>query len=214
LNNEFSELSLTQHLFSKLFHDLSGALGAVSNGIEYLDSVDNKTREKAVKLLRHGSQQSIDALEFFRKAYGASTKNGEANLDEVHELCANFLKDSKINFDFSKPSYQPEVFTCVNTGRLILCLVSIAAEALVYGGLITVTFSKTNNKKKIIVTASSNTKIKIHKSKNQVLSQENTDMNDLTYENAHYYYTAKIIHEIGAKIVINSSDNTIEYIVE
>lgn len=213
MNNKFSEVSLTQHLFSKLFHDISGALGAVSNGIEYLDSTDIKTREKAIKLLHHGSRQSIEALEFFRKAYGASTKNGEANLEEIHELCINFLKDSKIEFNFLKPSYQPEIFSCLNTGRIILCLVSIAAETLIYGGLITVTFSKNNSNKKVIVTAS-NSKMKIHAERNKILYQKNTDMNDITYENAHYYYTAKIANDLGAQIIINSSDNKIEYIVE
>lgn len=213
MNDKLSELLLTQHLFAKFFHDLSGALSAVNSGIEYLDSLDTKTRDRAMKLLSHGSSKSIETLEFFRKAYGASNQNGEANLEEIEQLCINFTKDSKIDLEFQiESSYRPEVFTCINTGRIILCLVAIASEALVYGGKLKVRYIKTDDDKKIIVTASDD-RVRVNKANIQILSSKNKDAANVTYMNAHYYYTCRILEAMKSDIIINTSDDLIEYIV-
>lgn len=212
MNNDGTvNVSLAQYLLSKLCHDLSGALGAVSNGIEFINS-DN-TKDQAIALLQHGSKQAVTILEFFRKAYGAYTAQGEANLEEIERLCTKFASMHKLTLDFySEYTHRPDIFICRNTGRLILCLVAIAIESLIYGGVVTVKFLKTDIGKKIVVIASHN-KLKHNHEKNRILCNK-LDHANLNHSNVHYHYTAIVAKQLGAVISINEADGIVEYVVE
>ena len=208
-----TELLLVQNLLSKVFHDFAGSISAVNNSAEFLDSEDSKTKEKALDLLQKSAMQLTARLEFLRKAYGVLHEKGEANLDNVRSVCEAFLHDSKVHLDFQRNyHHQPEVFISIDTGRLILCLTIIAADALIHGGTITIKVSKTQDDTVIVVSAAGS-KIKFDNAKNTIL-YGNSPEAELSAYNAHYYYTSKIIQQMDHKITINSSESNVEYIVE
>ena len=85
---DFSEMLLT-----KLCHDLAGALGAVDNGIEFLEMNANPDlKEKAMELVKDNSQEAVTKLKFYRFLYGVSKSDGEVDFKEVKILADNYFK--------------------------------------------------------------------------------------------------------------------------
>jgi hypothetical protein len=117
-------------------------LGALNNGIDFLRMDDDRTRDKALELLHLSAGQSVARLQFYRKAYGMAKYDGESNLKEVHSLCRAFL-DDKIDLTFAETYFNdPNLFLCDHTGKIIMCLVEVAASCLIQGGLIKVEIEK------------------------------------------------------------------------
>ena len=205
------DIDLAQGLLAKLCHDLSGVLGAVDNGIDFLKMDDDRTREKALDLLHLSASQSIARLQFYRKAYGLAKYVGEVNLQEVDSLCRAFL-DEKIDFNLDETYFNdPHLFLCDNTGKIIMCLVEVAASCLIYSGAIRVEIEKVNGAKRVAVVASGK-KIKSDQEKYDILiGKFGEDV--LSAMNIHYYYIFKLAEDIKTKIKIIASTNQIEFIL-
>ena len=207
-------VELTQVLIAKFCHDLAGTMGAVGNAIEFLSMDNEQMRKKAVDLVSVSAQHAIANLRFFREAYGISKNRGEANLDDIRELCTVFLEcSSKITLDFQrKYCHQPEVFISLGIGKLVLCVVSVAATTLLHGGVIKVEVDKTSAGAKVIISGIGSG-LKINEVHHNILRGKTKDTT-LSTLNVHYYYTRMLLEELGAKLVINSHSDKIEYIVE
>jgi histidine phosphotransferase ChpT len=205
------DIDLAQGLLAKLCHDLSGVLGAVDNSIDFLKMDNDNTRGKALDLLHLSAAQSIARLQFYRKAYGLAKYVGEVNLQEVNSLCRAFL-DQKIDFKLDETYFNdPHLFLCDNTGKIIMCLVEVAASCLIYGGAIKVEIEKVDGAKRVAVVASGN-KIKNDQEKCDILiGKFGADV--LSAMNIHYYYIFKLAEDIKSKIKIIASTNQIEFIL-
>lgn len=207
-------LELTQILIAKFSHDLAGTIGAVSNAVEFLIEDNALLRKRAAELVSVSSEHAIANLRFFREAYGISKNIGETNFDDIRQLCAMFLQcNSKITLEFQqKHSHKPEIFIGLGVGKLVLCVVSVAATTLLHGGIVRVSIEKISNNAKIIV-SSHGFGLKVNKTHHDILSgrAQNTAISTL---NVHYHYTRMLIEQLGAKLVINDSADKVEYIIE
>ncbi len=205
------DIDLTQELIAKYCHDLSGILGAIESGVEFLQMDDDKTRDKALSVLRSSAEQAVIKLRFYRKAYGAVKQAGEANLREIHQLCRAFL-DPKFELVFAETYFNdPNLFICDSTGKIIMCLIEAAAATLIYGGSIKVEIAKSGSGKKVSVIASGK-KLRVDQGKYDVLCGLHNDI-VLSTINVHYYYTARLAAEINAQIKILTSENHVEFIL-
>lgn len=207
-------MELTQVLIAKFCHDLAGTMGAVGNAVEFLGEENEQMRKRATDLVATSAQHAIANLRFFREAYGISKNNGEANLDEIRELCSIFLECSnKINLDFQhKPGHQPEVFIGLGTGKLVLCVVSVAVTTLLRGGIVKVEIEKVSNGMRVIV-SSIGSGLKINEVHHDILCGK-VDHYSLSTLNVHYHYTRMLIEQLGAKLIIKTTADRVDYIIE
>ncbi len=208
-----TDLAFVQYISAKICHDLSGALGALSNGVEFVGSTDPDVQKKAVELIHISSSQAVNTLKLFRQIYGISKYEGEADLGQIKELCQMMLKDKSINLEFLIPNSLPtERALDVNTGKLMLAMVYLAKTSLIHGGTMQISIHHTGDHNSIhIVVQGKDMKIKtdchniiLHNSKAQKISSINIDS----------YYIRRLREDIKSEVTINEGPDKVEYIIE
>ena len=208
-----TDLAFVQYISAKICHDLAGALGALSNGVEFVDSTDPNVQKKAVELIHISSTQAIDTLKLFRQIYGVAKYDGEADLGQIKEFCQIMLKDKNINLEFLIPNSLPaERAVDVNTGKLMLAMIYLAKAGLIHGGNMQISIHHTGDHNSVyIVAQGKDMKIKsdchaiiLGKDQGQEISSMNIDS----------YYIQRLIDEIKSKVTINEAPGKVEYIIE
>src|ERR1700722_10587188 len=94
------ELRMAELLCTRLCHDLTGPIGAVNNGAEFLSEEGFNLQSQAVELIISSAFSAVTRLQFYRMAYGKVRDHGEANLAEKQKLATDFFTDSKITLDW------------------------------------------------------------------------------------------------------------------
>lgn len=202
-------LTHIQILTAKICHDLAGAMGAVTNGVEYMETPNAEMRSKALELIKTSSEMSISKLIFLRTAFGMSKNQGEANLEELRQIIANYFNYSKTIIDFhEKYLHQKEVYISVDVGRIILCLAYHAFQSLIQGGSVVVKINKVKNGE-IKITALGNN-IKIDNNKNEVLKGNLAD-HLIDTNNIYAFYTSEIIKAANLNLEISNDEKYLEY---
>src|ERR1700679_4101799 len=113
------ELQMAELLCTRLCHDLTGPIGAVHNGAEFLAEDGFNMQGQAMELITSSAFSAVSRLQFYRMAYGVVRDHGEASLSDKQKMAADFFAGSKIT-------------------RLIFNLIIVASGALIRGGTITV----------------------------------------------------------------------------
>ena len=141
------DLQLAQLWVSFLCHELISPVGAINNGIEFLEdqgSSANKadTLAMAIDLMRSSGQQAAVRLKFFRLALGRAGGDQDLGIKAAIELVKSYFEsESRLKFQSVSPSP-----ACLNelTGRRVqlwLNLVLVVAATLQRGGVIKADFS-------------------------------------------------------------------------
>jgi len=207
-----TDLEFVEYISAKICHDLSGALGALSNGLEFVDSSDSHVQKKAVELIHISSTQAIDTLKLFRQIYGVVKHEGEANLGQIKEFCQMILKDKKINLEFLIPNSLPaERALNSHTGKLMLAMVYLAKSGLIHGGSMTISIHHHGDHNSIhIVVQGKDMKIKsdCHKI---ILGHA---VGEISSINIDSYYIRRLRESMNSDITINESVGRVEYIIE
>src|SRR6185295_14480709 len=94
------ELRMAELLCTRLCHDLTGPIGAVNNGAEFLAEEKFNLQGQAVELITTSAFSAVTRLQFYRMAYGKVKEQGEANLGEKQKLSGEFFSDTKITLDW------------------------------------------------------------------------------------------------------------------
>jgi histidine phosphotransferase ChpT len=207
------DIELAQYLNAKFCHELAGTLGAISNGVEFLEESNGAMQQKAVELVKVSAKQAISRLMFYRQAYGIAKSQGEADLKEFKKLTDDFLESTKVKLDFNeKYMHVPNVFIDINTSKLLYCFVVIAMGNLIHGGVIRLAVEASGSGKKIIFSALGDN-LKNDEEKSSILKGKFENI-IISTTNIHTYYTRQLAEKLNAKIVINVSDKQIDYIIE
>jgi len=207
-----TDLEFVEYISAKICHDLSGALGALSNGIEFVDSSDPNVQKKAVELIHISSAQAVDTLKLFRQIYGVVKHDGEADLGQIKEFCQMMLKEKKINLEFLIPNSLPaERALNSQTGKLMLSVVYLAKSGLIHGGGITISIHHHGDHNSIhIVAQGKDMKIKsdCHKI---VLGKTASEISTMNIDS---YYIRRLRESMKSDITINEGADRVEYIIE
>lgn len=132
------DLKLAEMLASRLCHDLVNPIGAVANGVELLSEFCDTMQKDALDLVASSAERAMKRVAFFRVAYGfAGHDEGQSILD-VRGLTEGFLAGGKVALDW--PSRPEDASTGLPRSglKLVLALVSLAAESLPRGGTVSV----------------------------------------------------------------------------
>lgn len=134
-----NELRMAELLCTRLCHDLTGPIGAVNNGAEFLADEGFNMQNQAVDLIVSSAFSAVSRLQFYRLAYGNVKESGEANLGDKQKLAADFFVGSKITLDWPDTAAEAAgVSISLKMSRLIFNLLIMANAVLIRGGVIAV----------------------------------------------------------------------------
>ncbi len=117
---------------SRICHDLISPVGAVSNGLELLEAMMNRTPELA--LIEDSVDSAKAKLQYFRVCFGNASTGGEISRSELERTGTAMLTGprTQIRWSLDQDSY-PRV-----TAKLLFLLLLCVETALPLGGDITV----------------------------------------------------------------------------
>jgi histidine phosphotransferase ChpT len=146
------EPAVLEVLASRICHDLISPVGAVHNGVEFLQETGLEGGAEAVALIAHSAQQAAAKLQIFRLAYGAGGRDPNIKPEDVKKAFAALVDaDGKIKQNWDPHAIKfdsvPLGFCKMLTGTLML-----AQECLPKGGIVAVAQDGPNGRIGVIAT--------------------------------------------------------------
>lgn len=211
-----TELELSELLNAKLCHDLTGPIGAINNGAEFLSeeedlskkNIDLNIKAKAIELIESSASQAVSRLKLFRQAYGPVPMIGETRISSIKKLVEDFYSpqsQSFRNIEFKwlyngKPEQDETISHRVS--KLVLNMIIIVTQSLIFGGEIIIDISEEENKCNLIFTAEGRG-AKIDKTDLSILVGK-ASKDSITSRNIHYYYTFKVANLLNVSLSADS----------
>jgi histidine phosphotransferase ChpT len=196
-------IKLLELISARMFHDLAGPMGAVSNSIEFFEEDDPLIKEKALNLMKSSANESILRLKFFRQAYGAM-HDDEVYLSTAHNLIKDFLEGNKVKLHWNIAD------NIVNSyiAKALLNFVIIALNSMIQGG--DLIFDQHQSGSILVTLKGSNL---IFTEETNLLLEGNLKYTTLTSANVQVYYTYLMLKEAKAKLSVNKATNEIQFII-
>lgn len=155
------DIRVLELLASKLCHDLVSPVGAIRNGLELIEEMQEDEEGgglaggflgEAVKLIDHSSGQADRRLRAFRLAYGVAGRD-QKGFGDARNAAAGYVEGGRTRLDW--PDRVPHDMTAQRRGvvKLVLNLILLADEALTHGGLVSVAADGDETAGRIVVTA-------------------------------------------------------------
>ncbi|MEW5424309.1 histidine phosphotransferase family protein [Amorphus sp. 3PC139-8] len=144
-------VDLASLLASRICHDVVGPVGAITNGLELLESDDSEeTRELAMQLVEKSARQASAALQLMRLAYGAGGSAGSMiDLADATKLLTHHFEHERADLEIELPiAVAPR-----SAVKVLLNLALFAVRAIPRGGLIRVAAEMDGERMKIRVDA-------------------------------------------------------------
>ena len=133
------DLRMAELLCARLCHDLTGPIGAVNNGAEFLSEEGFNMQNQAVELIVSSAFSAVTRLQFYRLAYGAVKEGGEADLSDKQKMALDYFAGSKITLDWPDSHTEASgVSISLKMVRLVYNVLIVASSVLVRGGTISV----------------------------------------------------------------------------
>lgn len=207
-----TDLEFVQYINAKICHDLAGSLGAISNGVEFMEVDDPDAQKKALDLIRMSSNSVINKMELFREIYGIIRNPTIASIEEMKETCQLIIKNKNVNLEFFIPSSLPqECLPNTKTAQLALATLVLASSQLIYGGTLNITIHRHENHNSInIIAKGPNMKIKSDSHK-IILGELNEPT--MLFNNIEAYYIKRLTEELKNDVKIIEGHENVEYII-
>ncbi len=207
-----SETKLAEMLCTRLCHDLTGPIGAVNNGAEFLDEEGFDMQNEAVKLILSSAHEAVHRLQFYRLAYGRVNDSGEACLADKKQIAADFFSGTKITLDWPDSHTDASgISISVKMARLILNLLLIAGNSLIKGGTVSVRLTATEAEKQIVITANGDV-MKLDPETVRILQGQGDD-SMLSPKSSQPFLTVKLAEEVGGNLAIEAKSDHLEITV-
>ncbi len=193
-------MQMAELLCTRLCHDLTGPIGAVNNGAEFLKEEGFDMQSQAVDLIVSSAFSAVSRLQFYRMAYGNVKDHGEANLSEKQKIAEDFFAGSKIILDWPETHTDAAgVSISLKMARVIYNLLIIASGALIRGGEISVRLQKDDQSRKIITVSAKGTNLKWESEVEKIFSGESFS-GEVTTKNVQLHLTRQYADDLRATI--------------
>lgn len=195
-------IKLLELMSARMFHDLAGPIGAISNSIDFFEEENQSIRAKAIELVKSSSYESVLRLKFFRQAYG-NINDLEMSTQDVFLLIDEFLKKSKVRLKWQVPDVQINSYIA----KALINMVIIASNAMIYGGKLHFLFEDNQfyielEGQNIIFTDES-----------RYLLKGEIDKVSLSSANVQIYYTFLMLREASASIKIEKEQEKLKFTI-
>lgn len=193
------ELLMAELLCTRLCHDLTGPIGAVNNGAEFLSEEGFNLQGQAVELIVSSAHAAVTRLQFYRRAYGKVRDHGEADLAAEQKLASDFFGDGKTTLDWPDSHTDAAgVSISVKMSRLIFNLLIVASSALIRGGTIAIRIGQDDKGHKQVTISATGTGLKWDP-ENDTAFAGKLATSELNPKNVQTYLTKRFIDELGAE---------------
>ncbi len=197
-----NDIELLELLSAKICHDLSGPVGAVSNGLDLMEDADEEMKKKAIELIDECAHQAISRINLFRKLYGVNVDTNQANLVEIKSLLDHYLMDNKITIDWPVEDLFISYYVIDNRiGKLIIAVIVAGASFLIQGGVISIKFNQLGTGCELIITLKPRKIIKIDQTSLDILHHDIPKSNFDT-KNIQFYLVKRLISVLPATITV------------
>ena len=194
-------------LCTRLCHDLTGPIGAVNNGAEFLSEEGFNLQNQAVELITTSAFSAVARLMFYRLAYGRVKDHGEASLAESQRIAADFFSDGKTVLDWPDQYTDASgVSLSMRMMRLLYNFLMIATGSLLKGGKVSVKIEQLPDHSKCIEVRASGDAMKWEKETEVVLSKP-IHVSEVTPKNVQLYLTQQLAEELQATIYIEFTEH-------
>ncbi len=131
--------SLMELLSSRICHDLVSPVGAINNGLEFMEDMadDPEGRKEATNLIAHSATAAGARLMAFRLAYGAGAVEGNVKPEDVQKAFGTLIRtDGKIRQSWDP--YGPLGIAASTRGfaKILMGALMLAQDSLPKGGLV------------------------------------------------------------------------------
>lgn len=204
------ELRMAELLCTRLCHDLTGPIGAVNNGAEFLAEEGFNMQNQAVELIVSSAFSAVSRLQFYRFAYGNVKESGEANLADKQKLAVDYFAGSKITLDW--PDTQADasgVSVSLKMARLMFNLLIMASASLIRGGVIEVRIG-TDGENKLVTVKAKSPHVKWENEVTQIL-EGRLASDDLSSKNVQAQLTRYFVDDLHTSISHKVSDAEISF---
>lgn len=133
-------MRLTELLCSRLCHELASPVGAINNGIEMIEEFDDSMLPDAMPLIGSSAKMVAARLSFYRMAYGAAGTQSLGSFADIKELADAYFAEGRTKISWPDDATVPEMRD--GWGKLLLNLLSLAADTLPRGGAVAVAFDE------------------------------------------------------------------------
>ncbi len=193
------DTKLAEMIATRLCHDLTGPIGAVNNGAEFLDEEGFDMQNEAVQLILSSAHEAVNRLQFYRQAYGRVGESGEASLSEKKKITMDFFSGTKVKVDWPDSHTDASgVAISQKMSRLILNLFVIAGASAIRGGELSVRIAESDvGEKQIDIKVTGDT-IKLDTDTAAILNKSETVA--LTPKSAQPYLAMKLAEELNANV--------------
>jgi len=168
---ETEQIKFIELLCSRLCHDLISPIGAINNGLEFLEQESDQNSRDAIQLISKSATQAADKLAYYRVALGTAGSGDLMQFNLVLDLIEKLGKGRNIEIEW----FGVEAYATSNigklSGKLILNLTLVAFDVLPRGGHAKVTLSGDAVTPNIIISVSGD-KCSLHNDVKSVLVSE------------------------------------------
>lgn len=139
MTNQTVDAAVLELMASRICHDLISPVGAVNNGVEFLQEDMGGDPGEAVALIAMSAQSAGARLQVFRLAYGTGGRDSTIKPEDVHKTFEGLLvieekvKQNWDPFTIFTGYDRPEGFS-----KILICGLLLTHEALPKGGVISV----------------------------------------------------------------------------
>lgn len=194
------KMHLAELLCTRLCHDLTGPIGAVNNGAEFLSEEGFDLQSQAVDLIVSSAFSAVSRLQFYRIAYGNVKEHGEANLSEKQKIATDYFAGTKITLDWPETHTDAAgISISLKMLRLIYNLLIIASSCLIRGGKISVRLDKDDSANKIITVSAAGQNMKWDMEAEKIFSTSPSDC-EVNTKNVQLHLTKHYADDLNAVI--------------
>ncbi|NCT40985.1 MAG: hypothetical protein GW778_04915 [Alphaproteobacteria bacterium] len=138
------DLRILEILTSKVCHDLISPIGAVNNGVEFMQEMSADDAGDAIDLIAFSAQQAAAKLTAYRMAYGSGGADNSIKPEDVYNIIQDIVgAEDKITQDWDKDvpiGLNEETFERpYGFGKILICSLLLAMDCLPKGGVLSVT---------------------------------------------------------------------------
>ena len=206
------ELRLAELLCTRLCHDLTGPIGAVNNGVEFLEEEGFAMRDQAMELIVNSAEEAVSRLQFFRQAYGRVNFQGEASLNEVRELAKGFFKGTRQTLNWPDLYVDSlEVSVSRKLAKVLINMMVLTTKTLPKGGDINVEIGVGDDERLEVRVRAEGEIIRLDEESKDALDHK-TPIEDLTPATVQPYFMKRLAKSIDVSISYDLGENHFELI--
>lgn len=202
-------LKMAEMLCTRLCHDLTGPISAVSNGAEFISEEGFNMQGEAVELIVSSAFSAVSRLQFYRFAYGRVKGQGEASLDDKKQLVEDFFRGTNVTLDWPDQHGDAAALSISwRMARMLFNLLIIVSAGLLKGGTISVRLNESDDSAKHLTLSATGESIKWEAS-NQAILQGKVDETEMDPKTVQIFLTAQLAEELGVVFDINHDSGSI-----